>query len=137
MPTKKKSKKKKIKKLYLLKKNKDGITPSSSSSSSSSQGSGYRQPPRVYCGNNRLDTDVVNGNAVIGTRYRCFQIGYGRGYHQPVDPNYNFNYDPIDNTRTYCGNQNILPEGYDILGNLPNCLKKGFGVGRRRRHEAR
>ena len=105
-----------------------------SNSSSSSLLSGFREPPRIYCGNNRLDTDVVNGNAIIGTRNRCFRIGFGRGYHQPVDPNYNFNYDPIDDRRIFCGNGDNIPQGYDRLGNLPHCLLKGYGVGRRERH---
>ena len=30
----------------------------------------------------------------------------------------------------YCGTRDILPDGYDNLGNRYNCLKKGYGVGR-------
>jgi hypothetical protein len=30
----------------------------------------------------------------------------------------------------YCGNRDILPDGYADFGNRYNCLKKGFGVGR-------
>lgn len=89
----------------------------------------------IYCGNNRLHPSVVNGNAIIGTRNRCFKRGFGRGYHSPVDPDYDFNYEPIDDRRIFCGNGNELPEGYDRLGNLPHCLLKGYGVGRRKRHE--
>jgi hypothetical protein len=30
----------------------------------------------------------------------------------------------------YCGNREILPDGYANFGNRYNCLKKGYGVGR-------
>jgi len=32
--------------------------------------------------------------------------------------------------KMYCGTRDILPDGYDNLGNRYNCLKKGYGVGR-------
>lgn len=30
--------------------------------------------------------------------------------------------------KTYCGNQKILPEGYDRFGTNYECLKKGYGI---------
>ena len=39
-------------------------------------------------------------------------------------------YTPIDNRKFYCGDKDILPPGYDRVGNLPSCLQKGIGIGR-------
>ena len=86
-----------------------------------------------YCGNNALFPDLLNGNKQLGTRYQCFKKGLGKGLNLPVDPNYNGPYNPIDPTRVYCGNQNVLPAGYDRIGNLSECLRKGIGVGKRQR----
>jgi len=86
-----------------------------------------------YCGNNALFPDLLNGNKQLGTRYQCFKKGLGKGLNLPVDPNYNGPYNPIDPARVYCGNQNALPAGYDRMGNLSECLRKGIGVGKRQR----
>ena len=83
----------------------------------------------MYCGNNARHPDLQNGNQVLGTRYRCLRKGIGVGLNQPYDPNYG-DYDPIDNTRIYCGNSEQLPQGYDRFGNLPQCLQVGVGVGK-------
>ncbi len=31
--------------------------------------------------------------------------------------------------RIYCGNQNPIPEDYDVMGSRYQCLRKGIGVG--------
>ena len=86
--------------------------------------------PDIYCGNNSRDTRLLSGEQVLGTRYRCLKKGIGKGLHLPIDPNYTGEYLPIDNRKIYCGNQNTLPNGYDSMGNLPQCLQKGVGIGK-------
>ncbi len=85
----------------------------------------------IYCGNNRLNNNLVNGTSLLGNRYDCFKKGLGKGLSLSIDENYRNGYEPIDNTRIYCGNRKELPENYDRFGNLPHCLQKGIGVGKR------
>lgn len=92
-----------------------------------------KKKSNLYCGNNRLDPSILNGTKIIGTRNRCLRLGFGAGYHSPVDPNYTDDYEPIDIRKFYCGDKEILPTGYDAVGNLPICLRKGFGMGVRKR----
>ena len=33
----------------------------------------------------------------------------------------------------YCGDKDILPDRYDIFGNLPQCLQKGVAIGKRKK----
>lgn len=87
----------------------------------------------IYCGNNFLDSDLINGNSILGTLYGCFRKGIGKGLHLPYDEKYALDYDPIDTRKIYCGNNGILPEGYDRFGNLPQCLQKGVAVGKRQK----
>ena len=87
----------------------------------------------IYCGNNAQNPDLLSGARGIGTRYRCLKKGIGVGRHLPVDPSYAGPYVPIDTRRTYCGNSDEMPDGYDILGNLPMCLQKGVGLGKAQR----
>ena len=86
--------------------------------------------PDIYCGNNSRDVQLLSGNQVIGTRNGCLRKGIGKGLHLPYDSKYAGDYLPIDNRKIYCGNENILPTGYDIMGNLPQCLQKGIGIGK-------
>lgn len=85
---------------------------------------------RIYCGNN-----IHHGNIPLGTRYSCMQKGIGRGVNMPWDPTFAGPYQPIDDTKVYCGNSNQLPANYDRFGNLPTCLQKGIGIGKRLRIE--
>ena len=85
----------------------------------------------MYCGNNANNRSVVRGERVIGTRFDCMRKGVGQGLHMPYDSTYLDDYLPIDNTRSYCGTEEKLPEGYDRFGNLHECFVKGVGVGRR------
>jgi hypothetical protein len=87
----------------------------------------------IYCGNNILDNNIVNGNAVVGTRYKCLKKGIGTGLNMPYDSKYAGEYEPIDNTKMYCGDKNSLPSDYDVFGNLPQCLQKGVAIGKRKR----
>lgn len=89
----------------------------------------------IYCGNNRLNTNVVNGTAIIGTRHRCLQKGYGVGFNLPVDMDMLSPYEPISNEKIYCGNNDILPDTYDRFGSLPSCFQKGVGIGKKKRAE--
>ena len=66
----------------------------------------------------------------MGTRYSCLRKGIGRGLNEPKDPAYAGKYDPIDKRKIYCGNQSTLPDKYDSMGNLPQCLQKGIGIGK-------
>lgn len=90
---------------------------------------------QLYCGNNRLYHGIVNGTHRIGTRHRCLRRGVGIGLNLPVDNTPDTGYEPIDPRRVYCGNQNLLPDQYDLFGTLPQCLQKGVGVGRRMARE--
>lgn len=85
----------------------------------------------MYCGTNALDRDIVNGTKRLGTRYSCLKRGIGRGYHLPADDKYLGEYEPLDNTRKYCGNANALPEGYDRFGTIHECHTMGIGAGRK------
>jgi hypothetical protein len=85
----------------------------------------------IYCGNNQFDPDILNGSLELGTRYRCLQKGFGKGLHLPYDSKYAGDYQPIDDTKIYCGNRDNLPENYDRFGNLPQCLQKGIALGKR------
>lgn len=89
--------------------------------------------PYIYCGNNSLHPDVVNGNAIIGTKFRCLKKGYGAGFYGEIDLNFLNDYEPIDRRKIYCGNRQEVPEGYDRQGNLPSCFQKGFATGKKER----
>ena len=88
---------------------------------------------RYYCGNNRLHRDLLNNTKILGTRYKCLQIGIGKGTNLPFDPDYLDAYEPIDNTVIYCGNGDNLPQNYDKIGSISECLRKGIGIGKRQR----
>ena len=87
----------------------------------------------IYCGNNRLDSDIVNGTSELGTRYSCLRKGIGTGLYLPLDPKYIGPYEPIDDRKIYCGDREILPNGYDRFGNLSQCLQKGVAIGKRQK----
>ena len=87
----------------------------------------------IYCGNNSENSNLKNGNAQLGTRYGCLRKGIGKGLHEPKDPSYTGRYSPIDKRKVYCGKTPSLPENYDLMGNLPQCLQKGIGVGKRKK----
>jgi len=89
----------------------------------------------MYCGNNRLNSQLIEngGQKILGTRYSCMRNGYGRGIHEPVDLSYNNPYQPIDERKFYCGNDEKLPEGYHDFGTLHSCFLKGFGTGKKKR----
>lgn len=87
----------------------------------------------TVCTNNRLDSDLVAGRVRLGTRYSCLQKGIGTALHLPVDLKYLGPYEPIDDRRIYCGNNDVLPDGYDRFGNLPQCLQVGIGLGKRQK----
>ena len=85
----------------------------------------------LYCGNNRLDPDVVSGRKIIGTRYQCMKKGIGVGMNLPFDPLYAIPYSPIDRSKIYCGNERRLPRGYTRMGSPASCLRKGVGIGKK------
>lgn len=85
----------------------------------------------MYCGNNANNPSLTNGTKVLGTRYSCLKKGKTFGYAQPIDPNFLVPYQPIDPTKKYCGNSDILPVEYDRFGNLYECYLKGVGVGKK------
>ena len=85
----------------------------------------------LYCGNNRLNPDVVSGRKRIGTRYQCFKKGIGVGMNLPFDPLYAMPYAPIDRSRIYCGKERRIPRGYTRMGSPATCLRKGVGVGKK------
>lgn len=86
-----------------------------------------------YCGNNMLNRNLVDNTKILGTRYKCLRIGIQKGKNLPLDEDYLDPYEPIDKSKIYCGNSEFLPENYDRLGNLGDCLRKGIGVGKRQK----
>lgn len=87
----------------------------------------------LYCGNNALDPDLLAGDIILGTRYTCLKRGIGQGLHLPLDQKYTRGYEPIDKRRIYCGDKATLPKGYYSMGNLPQCLQKGVGIGKKKK----
>jgi hypothetical protein len=85
----------------------------------------------IYCGNNRLYKKLLNGSMIIGDRYGCLKKGIGVGKNLPHDDDYTDMYEPIDNTKIYCGTNQILPENYDRMGTNSECHRIGVGVGKR------
>jgi hypothetical protein len=89
----------------------------------------------IYCGNNMLNKDLINGTKQMGSRFVCYRKGVGVGLKMPYDPSYEGEYIPINNEKVYCGNSDVLPENYDRMGSLSNCLQRGVGVGKSMRVE--
>ena len=87
----------------------------------------------IYCGNNAMQPDLVNGTARAGSRLECLRRGFGSGFYSAVDLSFLQPYQPIDARRKYCGDQEILPDGYDMFGNAPSCFQKGWATGKRSR----
>ena len=92
-----------------------------------------KRKKRTYCGNNAVARELRLGQSVMGTRYTCLRKGFGTGYYEPPNPNFLDEYVPIDDTVIYCGNKEILPPGYDRFGSLSDCMRKGYGAGKRKR----
>ncbi|AHL67589.1 hypothetical protein DH26_gp096 [Chloriridovirus anopheles1] len=88
----------------------------------------------VYCGNNALNYDIINGTKLIGTRYQCFKKGVGAGLKEPILQPLD-DYAPIDQTKIYCGKRDTLPADKDRFGTASECLRKGFGVGQKIKFE--
>ena len=88
-----------------------------------------------YCGNNALDSRLISGDKILGTRYDCLRSGYGRGMHEPVDLRFIQEYSPIDPRKYYCGNSNELPNNYHDFGSLHGCFLKGFGIAKKNKAE--
>ena len=88
---------------------------------------------KIYCGNNRENTNLKNKTLRLGTRYGCLRKGIGKGLQEPKDPAYAGKYSPIDKRKVFCGKTRTLPENYDLMGNLPQCLQKGVGIGKRKK----
>jgi hypothetical protein len=47
---------------------------------------------------------------------------------------YNEQYEPIEDTRIFCGNGNILPQERNRFGTRDECLRKGYAVGQRQKY---
>lgn len=84
----------------------------------------------TYCGNNSNFPGLLNGTHNIGTNRDCLRKGVGLGRSLPYDKNYDEQFLPIDQRKIYCGDGNVLPQGYDYYGNPPMCLQKGVGIGK-------
>jgi len=89
----------------------------------------------LYCGNNSSDPELINGVRELGTRHGCMKVGFGIGYNKPVNPKFadDVLYTPIDTTKFYCGNKNERPNEYDRIGSISECLRKGVGIGMKKR----
>ena len=85
----------------------------------------------IYCGNNKLNSKLVDGSLELGTRYTCLRKGIMKGKNLPYDYDYAGEYEPIVTEKIYCGNKNKLPEGYNRFGSITECLQKGIGLGKR------
>ena len=84
----------------------------------------------IYCGNNKLNSKLVDGSLELGTRYTCLRKGIMKGKNLPYDSDYAGKYEPIVTQKIYCGNKNNLPEEYDRFGSITECLQKGIGLGK-------
>jgi hypothetical protein len=84
--------------------------------------------PRTYCGNNANHPTLLNGQAVIGSRHSCLKKGIYTG-KQIYKADYAGEFNPIDPTRRYCGDVEVLPAGYDRYGTNSECLRTGVGIG--------
>ena len=89
----------------------------------------------IYCGNNANHSSLRNRTKILGNRYTCLKKGFGVGFHSPIDIEYSNPYHPIDKTKKYCGLDRILPTSYDMFGSLPDCFRKGFGVGKKQSYK--
>jgi hypothetical protein len=89
----------------------------------------------MYCGNNANHSDLLNGKKTLGTRYSCLLKGKSFGFESEPDKNFLKPYNPIDKTKKYCGNSDVLPDGYDRFGGLYECYLKGIGVGKKLKAE--
>ena len=87
--------------------------------------------PKIYCGNNARDSQLIAGEVEQGTPFGCMRKGIGIGLNLPYDARYNGAYEPIDDRRIYCGKSDEAPVGYHHIGSLPHCLQKGVGMGKR------
>jgi hypothetical protein len=83
----------------------------------------------IYCGNNNLDDGLTTGTKRLGSKNECLRRGYGSGYHAPLNPKMGDPYVAVDPRRYYCGDNPVVPAGYDFDGSPSKCIQKGFGVG--------
>ena len=85
--------------------------------------------PEIYCGDEAtLPPDYDR----MGTRGVCLKKGIGLGMSLPDSQRQAFLNKPPKPPKTenlYCGNAEVLPNGYDGFDTLSNCLKRGVGVG--------
>jgi hypothetical protein len=84
----------------------------------------------MYCGNNRLHPELLDGTKRLGTRKECLDRGVRVGLSLPPERSYAGRYEPIDNTKIYCGNSSRLPDGYDRFGAIFECHRIGVGRGK-------
>jgi len=84
----------------------------------------------MYCGNNRLHHNLIDGTKRLGTRKECLDRGVRVGLSLPPEKSYAGRYEPIDNTRIYCGNSSTLPDGYNRFGAVFECHRIGVGRGK-------
>lgn len=74
----------------------------------------------MYCGNNLLRNDH-------GTRYSCMRKGIYLGKESNSFEMYISN---VEKDKVYCGTKTYVPNGYNRMGNLAECIQKGYGLGR-------
>lgn len=84
----------------------------------------------LYCGNNQNSPKIISGTHQFGTNYECLRKGIGTGFNMPYDPDYNNDYNPLDDRKYYCGNNPVLPAGYFAVGSPSKCLQIGIGLGK-------
>ena len=94
----------------------------------------------IFCGADLADPQLITGQKILGTRYKCMQKGIGLGkFILPLDQNLvtklvnNVPYVPVNRKKYYCGNASILPAGYSDFGDLDGCLRKGVAIGKKLR----
>lgn len=74
----------------------------------------------MYCGENIYRTDKASN-------YECLKKGIYLGRKEENLELYkSSNVDKI-----YCGNDLLLPRGYSRYGKRSECLRKGFGIGKK------
>jgi len=120
-----------------LRSSKNKPSPKARPKSNKKQPTKKSKRQKIYCGNNRNHPDILNGDSVFGTPYRCMQKGYMFGrHHLPIDPTYADYYEQYMPRKIWCGKRTLLPQQlrdrrYDMNGTLPECYRYGLGAGRR------
>lgn len=79
-----------------------------------------------YCGSNE---NLPESYDRFATRYECLRKGFGIcKYNGKLGSKEVVGKKKKKSEKIYCGNDLLLPEGYDRYANRYECLKRGYGI---------